>query len=715
MPRKKARPVRARSGSARQPGSRLRGLYLDTGLHDDIGHHANYCRYIVRALRGRAIETSVFAHRSVSATLRDELGARPHFRVHTYAEGDRDPICGWLRDFDDFARVTLEDLARLPRVGADTLVFMSTVFPAQLAAALRWHAQLPVSRRPVLVIEMSDTRLTFDVEAGFDVRVPNPIFRPIPLLYRQAARAMPTLGATRRHFVSFDAATSRAASVLLSQPFKTLPLPYPAVAPLRSRAGARPVVVGLLGHHREDRGYSILPELAAALLHAHPDIRLLIQTAHAVGPPETALALAALAASDARVRLEPRPAGRALWAELLEASDLVLCPYRPELYAASFSSVAAEALANGIPVVVPARTTMATLLQECRQGGTLFERFDAAAIATAVGQALQSFDRIATAAHEAGKAWPQTRGPDRMVEQLLPLLPATRGRARADAVAVSTAAAKPAAVTPPRAERPEWEHVPEGWRAGDRRADGWNDASVAATQRRRWPTYASLVRGTGPLAFHFFAKGEIVPNDQGAHNAFMTFAYALARASRGRDRLSVLDWGGGIGYYALLAENLLPEVAYDYVVKELPGLVALGRELMPWVAFETDAEACLARRYDLVLASSALQYEEDWRAVLGRLAGAAKAWVLIARLPSCRRAKSFVVVQRPHEYGYASEYISWVLNRDEVLACAVQHGLVLEREFLAGTRIAIHDAPEDAQPLGFLFRAPRRAEAMASA
>ena len=256
----------------------------------------------------------------------------------------------------------------------------------------------------------------------------------------------------------------------------------------------------------------------------------------------------------------------------------------------------------------------------------------------------------------------------------------------------------------PRSKRPEWELVPEGWRAGDPRAEGWNDASIAATQRRRWPTYASLIRGNGPLAFHFFAKGEIVPNDQSAHNAFMTFAYALARAARGRERLSVLDWGGGIGYYALLAQNLLPEVTYDYVVKELPGLAALGRELMPSVVFETDAEACLSRRYDFVLASSALQYEQDWCAVLGRLAAAAKDWVLIARLPSCRRARSFVAVQRPHAFGYATEYISWVMNRDEFLSCAARRGLVLEREFLAGAHTAIHNAPEDAQPLGFLFR-----------
>lgn len=691
----------------------MRVFYLDAGLHDAIGHHANYCRYIVGALRARAIETTVFAHRSVSAELQAELGAIPHFRSHTYARGDADPICGWLRDFETFGRMTLDDLIALPGVGSDMLVFVSSVSPAQLSAALRWHAELPIDRRPVLVMEMSDTRLAIEGEApNFELRVPHPLYRPIPLLDRYAARGAAAVGATRRHFVTFEPTTSAAASILLKQPFTTLPLPYKAVAPLRNRAGARPVVIGILGHHREERGYSILPELAAALLRTRADIRLLIQNVEPAGPPDIGIALSDLAASDGRVRRETRPAGRALWAELLETSDLVLCPYRPELYAASFSSVAAEALANGIPIVVPARTTLETLLRDCGQAGTVFEHFDVASITAATHQALDSFDRIATLAFQAGQEWPQTRGPERMVEQLLALFPAEGHRRSVgedaperprSGVAMGTSPASPGGMAI-HAERPEWEYVPEGWRRGDARAEGWHDFSIVETQRRNWATYAQLVRGVGPLGFHFFAKGEIVPNDQNAHNAFMTFAYVLARAAHGRDRLSVLDWGGGIGYYALLAQALLPEVAYDYVVKELPELAELGRELMPWVKFETDDESCLSDRYDLVLASSSLQYAQDWQSLLGRLAAAAKPWLLVARLPVCRHAKSFAVVQRPHGYGYLTEYISWVLNRDEVLSCTTQHGLTLEREFLAGQRMPIHNAPEASQPLGFLFR-----------
>jgi len=250
----------------------------------------------------------------------------------------------------------------------------------------------------------------------------------------------------------------------------------------------------------------------------------------------------------------------------------------------------------------------------------------------------------------------------------------------------------------------DWECVPEGWRPTDARAQGWNHPSIVERQRHLWAIYSELIRGTGPLAFRFYTKGAITPNDEGAHNFFMTFAYVLARAAHHRDSLAILDWGGGVGYYALMAQRLLPELALDYVIKELAGLAGLGRELMPWVRFETDEAVCFSRRYDLVLASSSIQYAQDWQALLTRLAAAARDWLFITRVPIVRRARSFVVVQRPHDYGYLTEYISWIINRNELLGHVEGLGLTLEREFIAGGRAKIHNAPEESETLGFLFR-----------
>jgi putative methyltransferase (TIGR04325 family) len=230
------------------------------------------------------------------------------------------------------------------------------------------------------------------------------------------------------------------------------------------------------------------------------------------------------------------------------------------------------------------------------------------------------------------------------------------------------------------------------------------ERTYGATRLAGAPT--ALIRSTRLLGFNFFATGSIAAFDESVHNAHMTLAYVLARAAHGQVRLSVLDWGGGIGYYAMIAQSPLSEITIDYVIKELPGLAALVRELMPSVSFETDETRCFSKRYDLVIASSSLQYEEDWRGVLARLAAAARKF--LARVPTAPTARSFVVVQRPQRYGYDTEYLSRVINRNELLSHAAVLNLTLEREFLAGGSARFRKAPDEPHGLGFLFRVPSR-------
>ncbi len=138
----------------------MRLFYLDTGLRSDIGHHANYCRYIVGGLRARAVETVVFALRTVDEGLRSELGATPYFRQWTYARSDPDPVAGWLHEFMDAARFTHQDLRQLPATSPSDVVYASSVRPAQLMALLAWRHGLPRDHRPTVAVEAFTTGMT---------------------------------------------------------------------------------------------------------------------------------------------------------------------------------------------------------------------------------------------------------------------------------------------------------------------------------------------------------------------------------------------------------------------------------------------------------------------------------------------------------------------------------------------------------------------------
>ncbi len=267
---------------------------------------------------------------------------------------------------------------------------------------------------------------------------------------------------------------------------------------------------------------------------------------------------------------------------------------------------------------------------------------------------------------------------------------------------------RPEPEQPPVEEaEPEWEYAPEGWRQtkSDPRLAGWDVEGVAEAYRSKWDSYVHALEGPSPLGiYHEVREGEEVKsNDVAAHNMLVSFAYVLALAARNKERLSLLDWGGGIGHYALLAEKVLPGVEVDYHCKEVPRIVAAARGLGHPGRF-VDDDSWRDRHYDLVLVSGSLQYSEDWRRTVELLAAATAGYLYVTRLPIVSRAPSFVVVQRAQRYGYETEYHGWFLNGDEFLQHVSDCGMTLVREFIVMEEPLVSGAPEQGRYAGFLFR-----------
>jgi putative methyltransferase (TIGR04325 family) len=183
----------------------------------------------------------------------------------------------------------------------------------------------------------------------------------------------------------------------------------------------------------------------------------------------------------------------------------------------------------------------------------------------------------------------------------------------------------------------------------------------------------------------------------------MVFAYVLALCARTSDVVSILDWGGALGHYHALARVLAPDVKLDYHCKELPDVCRQGRRLSPEVTFH-ESDACLGRGYDLVLASGAIQYAEDWTELLARLASAADRYLFVTKVP-VTEAPTFVTLQRAYDYGYDTEYLGWALNREEIRTAAQLAGVELVREFFLSAILNIPDAPGPIHHAGFLFAA----------
>jgi putative methyltransferase (TIGR04325 family) len=271
------------------------------------------------------------------------------------------------------------------------------------------------------------------------------------------------------------------------------------------------------------------------------------------------------------------------------------------------------------------------------------------------------------------------------------------------------------AVTPPivvsaarrarrrRTQSPEWEYVPEGWARADANIRGWDVESVVDAYRAKLPAFRDALSGAGPLALATSAAVPLGEPSLAEQNQILAFAYAVSLASRQTDRVSILDWGGGVGYFSLLSRALLPDdVAIDYHCKDVPLVCATGRELLPEITFWTD-DSCFDRQYDLVLVSNALQYSRPWRDLITNLSRASAEYLFVTRVPVVTSSDSFVVLQRAHRYEFETEYLSWVFNRDELLETARRAGMTLEREFLLGQQPYITGAPEQDETRAYLF------------
>lgn len=255
-----------------------------------------------------------------------------------------------------------------------------------------------------------------------------------------------------------------------------------------------------------------------------------------------------------------------------------------------------------------------------------------------------------------------------------------------------------------RREIVEWEFVPEGWAYAQthREVKGWDVPDILEAYKRKWPKFVAMVEGTGPLGIAH--ESDLHTNtDINGHNSIMSFAYALTLATHRSESLSILDWGGGIGHYYLLAKALLSNVKIDYHCKDVPLLAEYGTQFFPEQHFYAD-ESCLKQRYDLVMASTSIHYTEDWQGLLRRLAEVTQGYLYVAHLPTVIHSPSFVFVQRAYAYGYNTEYLGWCLNRGQFLKYAEVAGLELVREFVFGYRPLIHWAPEQNEYRGFLFR-----------
>ncbi|MFN8353475.1 MAG: hypothetical protein U0Y10_03440 [Spirosomataceae bacterium] len=244
-----------------------------------------------------------------------------------------------------------------------------------------------------------------------------------------------------------------------------------------------------------------------------------------------------------------------------------------------------------------------------------------------------------------------------------------------------------------------WQYVIDGWQT-PLKTRGWNLHSIAQIQLKKWGEYSAIVASTRPLGINH-EDTTISEKNIIAHNLMMTFAYVLSLNSRNCQQPTLLDWGGGIGHYGLLAKHIIEETTY--FCYDLPELCKIGRQVFPEGCFFDNREEVFKYNYDLVYAGSSLWYDEQWKETASRLCNVTNHYLCVNKMIFVDNVPSFVAIQRPRGI-YDTEYLCWIFNKTEFVDYIEQQGFRLVRELLIDQSPYIFKAPEQGTIAGFLFK-----------
>lgn len=405
----------------------MRILYADPAVLCFGGHHATSVLALPEAFRRLGHEVVVAGHADVLPEIRERTGALPVFRAFTYVGPSQDPMSGWLTNFLWARDATVEDLARFwSDSGPFDLVYFNSARAAQIVALGMWLRRLSEGGLPVppVMVELAiEAGLTQTGPGAYRVRTGT-----CAVLFRHCREWLGEEGLGRLTFVTGCRQAVDEYTAILSTPIYLAPMPQPLpLTRLRKRtpdeghSPRRGFTIGFLGHQRPDKGYHMLPALIPTVLQACPTVRILVQHSAPDSMKSATDEIDRLAREDGRVELILRPFAEQEWFALLDRCDLIALPYTRERFETSASAIIGEALASGAPVVVPAETTLSSVVEELHGPGTTFDRWEVPSIAGSITEAIDRFDALAERAFEAGRIWRERHGPERFARAVLAL------------------------------------------------------------------------------------------------------------------------------------------------------------------------------------------------------------------------------------------------------------------------------------------------------
>jgi len=366
---------------------------LDPGLQTSAGHHLDLDLAIIRELKRRGHRVSVFAHQKLDARAADQLKSAdrltPLFRVTPYRTPGLiepelvpaffDPLSGSLSLFIDGAKAVAEDLKAVKD-------FDLWLWPSLFASHLLACAGASPATRVSGCIHVDPEFNLLNGRAFWRYAFTRAMDAGLPF---HAGVLTPELAAAY-------------AAVCPESPPQLWPIFFDGVVPPPQRS--KMARIGFFGHQqRPEKGYGFISPIVTRLLES--GYQVILQDSGGSLPPST------------HERLEVLGHVEDL-GQQIRRCDLVVVPYHPKAYVARGSGIVWEAIANGIPLVVPDKTAPGNLVAGLGCG-RLFGEFSVESILDAIRIAHAEYRVVSSLAHVAAQRWAGRQGIRPFVDQLL--------------------------------------------------------------------------------------------------------------------------------------------------------------------------------------------------------------------------------------------------------------------------------------------------------
>lgn len=377
----------------------MRVHLFDPQLSGPGGHYLNHDAQLVRELRRRDIEVSLYGRKGATVTV-EGLVPRPTFSQDIFQEAASDPAVWAMENFHAINDVTFADLAALPRehFSSSDLIYLPNLLQNQLHGVARWLATLPEENRPAVAVMLRYLNHAMDyVQARANKEL-------IALYYRFAAKALRVVQ-PRMLLCADTRELAKAYQQITGLPVLELPNPMEVSSLLDSSTteakstGTAPVIL-YQGHTSPLRGFHFLPDLIDRCAKLSPRPRFVVQVQNRAGAAASGLSatltrLDRIAATPgAGVRLVEGALESADYYALLAEADVVVLPYSPSFYGVGSSGVFTEAASVGKVVVVSPNTVPARQGAEYGLGVVAATKWDPASMAEAVSTALRTLPEL---------------------------------------------------------------------------------------------------------------------------------------------------------------------------------------------------------------------------------------------------------------------------------------------------------------------------------